>query len=135
MKKLFSLLASSLFMASPFVAFADNDGQTPPPPPPPPKDEIVFGKPLPDPDPGKIHPRGLVPISGLYADGVLMIDFAVDFGSVSVTIVNTTTGEMWFESGDSASGTISIAVAPLSGNYLVTVETQTDGVYIGEFIL
>lgn len=132
MKKFILFFVSILFVASPFVALADDDEQTPPSPP---QEEIVFGKPLPNPYPGKINPRGLAPISGLYADGVLMIDFAVDFGSVSVTIVNTTTGEMWFESDDSALGTISIAITPHSGNYFVTVETQTDGVYIGEFIL
>lgn len=133
MKKFILFFVSILFVASPFVALADDDEQTPPPPPP--QEEIVFGKPLPNPDPGKINPRGLAPISGLYADGVLMIDFAENLGNVSVTVVNTTTGDMWFESDDSALGTISIAITPYPGNYFVTVETQTDGVYIGEFIL
>lgn len=126
-RNLLLLFVATLFATISLPAYAEGDDSPPRP--------IPLNPPQPNPDPGKIHPRGLVPISGLYVDGVLMIDFAVDFGSVSVTIVNTTTGEMWFESGDSASGTISIAVAPLSGNYLVTVETQTDGVYIGEFIL
>lgn len=142
-RNLLLLLVATLFATISLPAYAeeeDDDNQSPSTPPAdtqtPPK-PIVFDKPIqfPDPDPGKINPRGLAPISGLYADGVLMIDFAENLGNVSVTVVNTTTGEMWFESDDSALGTISIAITPYPGNYFVTVETQTDGVYIGEFIL
>ena len=126
-RNLLLLLVATLFATISLPAYADGNDSEPKP--------IPFNPPLPNPYPGKINPRSLAPISGLYADGVLMIDFAENLGNVSVTVVNTTTGEMWFESDDSALGTISIAITPHPGNYFVTVETQTDGVYIGEFIL
>lgn len=136
MKKLFLLLVLSLFVASPFVAFADDDEQTPPPPPPP-QEEIVFGKPLPNPDSGKINPESLIygSITGEYCDGCVWLNFEHNFGTVDVTIVNVESGRAWFSSTDSSVGSMCIAIGLSTGLYTVTVETQTDGVYIGEFTL
>lgn len=134
MKKFILFFVSILFVVSPFVALADDDEQTPPPPP---QEEIVFGKPLPNPNPGKFNPENLIykPVTGEYYDGCVWLNFEHNLGSVNVTIVNVESGRAWFSSADSALGTISIAITPYPGNYFVTVETQTDGVYIGEFIL
>ena len=134
MKKYLLLLAAGLLLTTPNVFAEDENEETPPPPPPPPLVNIPLNPPYPS--GGEIqHPRSLAPISGVYTGGVVELYFAVDVGLVSVTVANTTTGEMWFETADSSDGVVTTAIAPSVGSYLVTIETQTAGTFVGEFVL
>ena len=138
MKKILALLLAASFLAAPFNLYADdNDGETPPPPPPPPI-QIPIGPTTPppnNPDPGEINPCSLSPISGQCANGEIEIIFGADFGTVSITAVNNTTGDMWYCTGESSDGLVVLPIDPLSGSYTVTIETQTAGIFVGEFYL
>ncbi len=75
----------------------------------------------PIPDTGELNPRALVPISGMYANGAVELIFAADLGAVYVTVINTSTGNMWYESADSCDGLVSIAIPAENGEYVVTI--------------
>lgn len=134
MKKILALLLAASFLVAPFNLYADdNDGETPPPPPPPQPPKIFIPKP--NPDGGEINPCSLSPISGQCANGEIEIIFGADFGTVSITAVNNTTGDMWYCTGESSDGLVVLPIDPLSGSYTVTIETQTAGIFVGEFYL
>ena len=134
MKKILALLLAASFLAAPFNLYADdNDGETPPPPPPPQPPKIFIPKP--NPDGGEINPCSLSPIIGQCATGEIEIIFGADFGAVSITAVNNTTGDMWYCTGESSDGLVVLPIDPLSGSYTVTIETQTAGIFVGEFYL
>lgn len=137
MKKYLLLLMAGLILTAPNV-FAEDDEEIPQDPPettdPPIK--IPINKPAPKPnDDDSFNPRSLTPISGMYINGVVELSFAANMGAVSVTVVNTTNGNMWFETGDSSDGVIATTITPSAGSYLVTIETQTAGTFVGEFVL
>ena len=126
MKKCLLLLLVGLTLTTP-NAFADGDDEDSKP--------VVFDGPLPNPNIGKIEPRSLTPISGVVYHGVVELYFAADMGTVIATVTNTTTGEMWCESGNSNDGVLSVEITPTPGNYSVTIETQNGDIYLGMFAL
>lgn len=151
MKKFFTLLLFASLMTAPNV-FADGDdnntggnnggndsgnngGDTQTPPTPPEKIPIS-PNPFPgNPDPGKLGPRSLSAISGWCANDTIQLFFAQDMGTVFVTVINTTTGDMWYCNAESSDGVVVIEFEPTPGNYTITIETQTAGTYYGEFAL
>ena len=139
MKKCLLLLLVGLTLTTP-NAFADGDDeeipQNPPqnPPQTPPTPINIPIGPY-NPKPEEIKPRGITPISGIYTNGVLELCFAVDMGTVIATVTNTTTGEMWCESGNSNDGVLSVEITPTPGNYSVTIETENGDIYLGMFAL
>ncbi|MBQ7310157.1 MAG: DUF3244 domain-containing protein [Alistipes sp.] len=151
MKKLFLLLLSATVMFAPCVFAEDNNnnngngngddeipqtpGQTDNPVPVP----LRPGTPLPLPpidEPDTVpKPRSLSPISGLYLNGVVEIYFAADLGSASITVTSTTTGYMWCEESESCDGLISVNIGRAPGSYVVNIDTETAGSFIGQFTL
>ena len=138
MKKILALLLAAGFLAAPFNLYADdNEGETPPPPPPPPI-QIPIGPITPppnNPDPGEIRPCSLSPISGQCANGEIEIIFGADFGTVSITAVNNTTGDMWYCTGESRDDVVSLPIDTQRGSYVVTIETEYAGKFVGYFAL
>ena len=129
MKKLFIALAFTLLI-TPFNTYADDGGDIPPAIPIP----IGPGGSS-NPDPGKINPRSLSAISGWCANDTVQLFFAQDMGTVFVTVINTTTGDMWYCNAESSDGVAIIDIEPIAGCYTITIETQTSGTYYGEFML
>lgn len=82
----------------------------------------------------QFQPRNIiyVPVEGLYYDSVVTIDFAEDLGDATVTVTNTTTGESWSESGNSADGQVVVDIEAATGSYMVVIET-TRGAYYALF--
>ena len=144
MKRLFLLLVMGLTLTAP-CAFADDDEEIPQNPPssnedddenPPATNNPDYKPFLPAPVPPSIptpKPRSLSPIYGQYFAGSVELYFAVDLGSVAVTVFSTTTGDMWVGYGDSCEGFVSIPIGAKAGEYSVTIETQNAGVFIGNF--
>ena len=59
-----------------------------------------------------------------------------DLGTVEVTVVNATTGEMWYDSFDSAAEQQTLL--PISGTpgyYEIEYVTESGDVYAGEFLI
>lgn len=156
MKKFFTLLLLASLMTAPNV-FADGDdnntggnnggnnsgndsgnngGDTQTPPTPPSDGPITFNPIDPgNPDPGKIKPRSLSAISGWCANDTIQLFFAQDMGTVFVTVINTTTGDMWYCNAESSDGVAIIDIESIAGCYTITIETQTSGTYYGAFSL
>lgn len=148
MKRLFLLLFSATVMFAPYVFAEDNNNnngngddeipQLPPmdyPLPVPLRPGTQL--PLPPIDEPEIEPepRSLSPISGIYVDGVVELYFAADVGSVSVTVSSSTTGNMWSEESESCDGLILVNIGHAPGSYVVTINTETAGSFVGQFTL
>lgn len=59
-----------------------------------------------------------------------------DLGQIEMTVINLSTGEVWYDTFDS--GTFMQTILPISGNsgyYTVTYTTESGSVYEGYFIL
>lgn len=137
MKRLFLLLLAGVILSVPCV-FAEDDEEVPQNPPqteePTP---IPLRPPIPNPDPevDKLKPRSLSPISGVYVDGVVELYFAADVGSVSVTVSSSTTGNMWSEESESCDGLILVNIGHAPGSYVVNIDTETAGSFVGQFTI
>ena len=144
MKRLFLLLLSATVMFAPYVFAEDNNnnngnGDDEIPQTPPSTDvPNPIGTPLPFepiPNPGQLEPRSLSPISGIYVDGVVELYFAADVGSVSVTVSSSTTGNMWSEESESCDGLILVNIGHAPGSYVVNIDTETAGSFVGQFTI
>ena len=90
-----------------------------------------------NPDPGNLGggPRTLSPIDGLCVNGNVELFFYQDLGLVAVTVVNNATGDMWYCTGESRDGVVSLPIDTQRGNYVVTIETEYAGKFVGYFAL
>ena len=113
---------------------AEDDEEVPPPPPPTEEPKPLPFNPLPIP-PSTLEPRSLSPISGIYVYGVVELYFAADVGSVSVTVFSSTTGNMWSEESESCDGLILVNIGRAPGSYIVTIDTETAGSFVGQFTI
>ena len=124
MKK-FSLLILALLVG--FVALADNPTSTPPTSPP------INDIPL-DPKPNIPKPLSLnVDIEANYYNGVLTVVLNTDLGYADIVVMNTTTGEVWYDSVNGV-GAALINISGEEGCYLISICTDR-GEYIGTFEL
>ena len=127
MKKILTFLFAA-FLIAPFCVYA-NDGDP---------IKIPIG---PGPggnggsDDGKVNPRSLAVVEGWCANDSVQLNFACDMGVVAVTLVNTTTGSMWCCTAESREGFVVVPFSGESGDYTITIETQTAGIFVGEFYL
>ena len=150
MKKLFLLLLSATVMFAPCVFAEDNNNnngngngddeipQLPPmdyPLPVPLQPGTQLPLPPPDQPDKEPRPRTLSPISGVYANGVVDIFFAADLGSVTVTVTSTATGTMWTEDADSCDGVVSVNIGRAPGSYIINIDTETAGSFVGQFTI
>lgn len=84
-----------------------------------------------------VRPRtpAFIPITGMYDNGHVVLDFIEEIGNVSVTVANQSTGETYFEYCDSADGHFEMEITPSKGDYLLTIQTENGTTYYGNFTL
>ena len=84
-----------------------------------------------------IRPRTpeFIPIIGLYDSGRVILDFIEEIGNLNITLVNQSTGEMYFDYCDSADGHFEMEITPSKGTYLLTIQTENETTYYGDFVL
>ena len=127
MKKILTLIFAVILIA-PFSIYADDGGGGPIPIGP--GSDGNGGS-----DGGKVNPRSLAVVEGWCANDSVQLNFACDMGVVAVTLVNTTTGSMWCCTAESCEGFVVVPFSGESGAYTITIETQTAGIFVGEFYL
>lgn len=76
-----------------------------------------------------------IPITGMYDDGRVILNFIEEIGTLNITVANQSTGEMYFDCCDSADGHFEIEISASKGNYLLTIQTENGTTYYGEFTL
>lgn len=76
-----------------------------------------------------------IPVTGMYDNGHVVLDFIEEIGNVSVTVANQSTGETYFEYCDSADGHFEMEITPSKGDYLLTIQTENGTTYYGNFTL
>ncbi len=82
--------------------------------------------------------RGLViPFEMCYRSGELLVEFYDEIGDLSVSVINTVTGEMWSDVVTSSAGfgTMSLETTNPSGDYQLMIEDGLGHSYIGYFSL
>ena len=76
------------------------------------------------------RPRTLIPITCVYADGMVQLTLLAEVGEFTLTVTNQMTGELWSVS--------SIPVLQTSidrGTYWVQIETEDGSIYYGNYVL
>jgi len=76
------------------------------------------------------YPRTLIPITCVYADGMVQLTLLAEVGEFTLTVTNQMTGELWSVS--------SIPVLQTSidrGTYWVQIETEDGSIYYGNYVL
>ena len=68
-----------------------------------------------------------------YEDEMVYLNFLADVGLVKLTVTNLTTGDSWVATQLSTLGSLYLQTSTNSGNYMVEIETELDGNYIGYF--
>lgn len=84
-----------------------------------------------------IRPRipAFIPITGLYDNGRVILDFIEEIGTLNISVANQSTGEMYFDYCDSADGHFEMEISASKGNYLLTIQTENGTIYYGDFTL
>ena len=69
-----------------------------------------------------------------YEDEMVYLNFLADVGLVKLTVTNLTTGDSWTAMQLSSIGRLYLPTSTNSGNYMVEIETELNGNYIGFFV-
>ena len=88
--------------------------------------ELKKGKP----DKADTHPRSLIPITCVYADGMVQLTLIGEVGEYTLTVTNQLTGEQW-----SADNALILQTSTASGTYWVQIETGDGSLYWGTYTL
>ena len=70
-----------------------------------------------------------------YENGSVYLNVPFEMDSVTLTVTNTTTGEVWTLRQEFVLGWISLPTSEAPGSYMVEVETEHHGEYIGFYNL
>ena len=76
------------------------------------------------------RPRTLIPITCVYADGMVQLTFLSPVGEYTLTVTNQLTGERW-----SINDTPVLQTSTASGTYWVEIETEDGSMYYGTYTL
>lgn len=76
-----------------------------------------------------------IPITGLYDNGRVILDFIEEIGTLNISVANQSTGEIYFDYCDSADGHFEMEISASKGNYLLTIQTENGTIYYGDFTL
>lgn len=76
-----------------------------------------------------------IPITGLYDNGRVILDFIEEIGTLNISVANQSTGEMYFDYCNSADGHFEMEISASKGNYLLTIQTENGTIYYGDFTL
>ena len=74
------------------------------------------------------HPRTLIPITCVYADGMVQLTLLGEVGEYTLIVTNLMTGEYW-----SAANAIALPTSAISGMYEVQIETEDGTMYYGTY--
>jgi len=83
-----------------------------------------------NPDKADTHPRSLIPITCVYADGMVQLSLLGEVGEYTLTVTNQSTGEQW-----SADNALILQTSTASGTYWVQIETEDGSMYYGTYTL
>ena len=76
------------------------------------------------------YPRTLIPITCVYADGVVQLSLLDGVGEFTLTVTNQMTGECW-----SAENALTLQTSTASGIYWVQIVTEDGSTYYGTYTL
>lgn len=76
------------------------------------------------------HPRTLIPVTCVYADGMIQLTLLGEVGEFALTVTNQQTGEHW-----SAINALALPTSTANGTYLVQIETEDGSMYWGIYTL
>ena len=76
------------------------------------------------------HPRTLIPVSCVYADGMVQLTLLGEVGEYTLTVTNCQTGERW-----SAMNALALPTSTANGIYWVEIETGNGSMYWGTYTL
>lgn len=76
-----------------------------------------------------------IPLECYYVgfDSSVVIVFSEDIGIVDISIVNTSTGEVFFDTVDAKDGQYAVGISGEDGLYRITITTESGDEYEGEF--
>ena len=79
---------------------------------------------------------GLVPFAAYYQGGTIYISTSAEFSSITVDVVNETTGQVWNSTTDISDGMGEISITNAgSGSYRVEIITEYGECFVGDFRL
>ena len=76
------------------------------------------------------HPRTLIPITCVYADGTVQLTMLENLGEMELIVTNQTTGEQWRTVNNWV-----LQTSTISGVYLVEIITEDGTTYWGTYTL
>ena len=76
-----------------------------------------------------------IPLECYYVgfDSSVVTVFSEDIGTVDISIVNTSTGEVFFDTVDAKDGQYAVGISGEDGLYRITITTESGDEYEGEF--
>lgn len=80
------------------------------------------------------HMQDIFLLTCHYEDEMVYLNFLADVGLVKLTVTNLTTGDSWTAMQLSSIGRFYLPTSTISCNYMVNIETELDGNYIGYFV-
>ena len=79
---------------------------------------------------------GVVPFAAYYQNGAIYISTSAEFSSITVDVVNETTGQVWNSTTDISDGMGEICIANGgAGSYTVEIVTEYGECFVGDFEL
>lgn len=66
--------------------------------------------------------------------GTLTFDIDANIGAASITVTNTSTGDIYAEYCPSTPGSCAVVISCETGSYIIEIETD-NGMYYGDFVL
>ena len=121
MKKILMLLTLMLSLQS-YAGATESNAQDEKP------TDVALQKGKPDKD--NKHPRTLIPISCVYADGTVQLTMLENLGEMELIVTNQTTGEQWRTVNNWV-----LQTSTDSGVYLVEIITEDGTTYWGTYTL
>lgn len=76
------------------------------------------------------HPRTLIPIACIYADGMVQLTLLGEVSDFTLTVTNQQTGECW-----SAMNALVLLTSTANGIYWAEIVTVDGSIYYGTYIL
>lgn len=79
---------------------------------------------------------GVIPFIAYYQNGTIYISSSAEFSSITVDVVNETTGQVWNSTTDISDGMGEICITSGgAGSYSVKIVTEYDEIFYGTFTL
>lgn len=76
-----------------------------------------------------------IPLVCYYMQGNIYVTALSDLGEIQISITCLETGSFWESINDSKSGTISIPVSSVNGDYMVRIVTANGDIYYGYYTI